>query len=94
MEECRSVLQILSLTKILFSTPIFRRGLGPYTLGTRDFFSRVMRSLVSRRPILLWSSAEDKSGKKPLAQSAYIYRARWTLTLSLICQSNWRSQDC
>ena len=23
---------------MLFSTPIFRRGLGLYTLGTRDFF--------------------------------------------------------
>ena len=42
--------------------------------------------------------AEDMSGeaarKKPLAQSALIYVARWTLTLSLICQSKPRSRDC
>ena len=39
--------------------------------------------------------AEDTSGKaarkKPLAQSALIYCIGWTLTLSLICQSNQRS---
>ena len=42
--------------------------------------------------------AEDMSGeaarKKLLAQSALIYVARWTLTLSLICQSKPRSRDC
>ena len=69
------------------------------TLGKRDFFSRVMRSFVGRRPTRLRPSAENTSGeaatKNPaLAQSTLIYRARWTLTLSLICQSYRRSQDC
>ena len=34
---------------------------GTSTLGTRDFFSRVTRSFVGRRPTLLRPSAEDKS---------------------------------
>ena len=51
----------------------------------REVFCRMRRggSVHERR------SRENK----PLAQSALIYRARWTLTLSLICQSNRRSRD-
>ena len=33
------------------------------TLGTRDFFSRVTRSFVGRRPTRLQPSAEDTSGE-------------------------------
>ena len=54
-----------------------------------EVFSRVRRDTSSaegRRDE--WRSRE----KKTLAQSALICRARWTLTLSLICQSNRRSQ--
>ena len=41
-----------------------------------EVFSRVRRG------------ASSGCQKKPLVQSVLIYHARWTLTLSLICQSN------
>ena len=57
----------------------------PFYAGYERFFCRIRRGgLVHER-----RSRENK----PLAQSALIYRARWTLTLSLICQSNRRSRD-
>ena len=59
------------------------------TLGTRGFFLTCDKELR-------WRQAEDTSGeatrKKPLAQSALVYRAGRTFTLPLICQSNQRSQ--
>ena len=55
------------------------------TLGTRGF-SRVVRALFGRRP----KTRAAKPREKPLAQSALIYCAEWTLTSSLICQSNRR----
>ena len=36
---------------------------GRDTLGTRDFFSRVTKSFVDRRPTRLRGSAEDTSGE-------------------------------
>ena len=63
-----------------------------------EVFSRVRGgAFAGCRPQADMSSADEgrrnerRSGeKKPLAQSALIYHARWTLTLSLICQSNRR----
>ena len=59
------------------------------TLGTRGIFSRATRSFRRVSAQADMSLAEGRE-KKPLAQSALIYHARWTLTLSLICQSNRR----
>ena len=53
------------------------------TLGTRGFYLRGERRHE-------WLSHP----KTLLVQSALIYHARWTLTFSLICQSNRRLQDC
>ena len=41
---------------------------------------------------LHWPHERWSHEKKPLVQSALIYHAGWTLTLSLICQSNKWSQ--
>ena len=77
------------------------------TLGARDFssaisgfcqvfvmiprgcFSRATRSFVGRSPTRHERRSHEK---KPFAQSAFIYCTGWTLTLSLICQSNRRLQ--
>ena len=50
------------------------------TLDTRGFFLALFGQGHERR----------SSKKKPLVQSALIYCAKWTLTSSLICQSNRR----
>ena len=65
--------------------------------GYQSFFARVRRGasaatgrhVFGRRP----KTRAAKPREKPRAQSALIYSAIWALTLSLICQSNRRSQD-
>ena len=63
-----------------------------------EIFSRLWRgaSSAAGRHVFGFGLRHERRSreKKPLAQSALIYRARWTLTLSLICQSDRRSQDC
>lgn len=70
---------------------LLKRNRSGYTLGN-DVFTRVRRgAFVGCWPEANMSLAEGwRSEKKPLAQSALIYCARWTLTLSLPCQSNRR----
>ena len=72
------------------------------TMGTRGFFLACGEELrfVACRPTRVRPKAEGRRHerrsreKKRLAHSALIYRASWTLTLSLICQLKPRSQDC
>ena len=76
--------------RIIYRLPFMKRSINShygyvYTYpGYQRFFSRATRSFVGRR------HERRSREKKPLAQSALIYRARRTLTLSLICQSNRR----
>ena len=57
----------------------------------RDSFCRPQADTGSAKG---WRYGRRSREKKPLAESALIYHARWTLILSLICQSNRRSRDC
>ena len=59
-----------------------------FSRATRSF-GGTGRHVFGRRP----KTRTAKPREKPRAQSALIYSAIWALTLSLICQSNRRSQD-
>ena len=79
----------LNYSQIPFKNNLFENTKRLYR-GYQSFFSRVRRgasAATGRRH-------ERRSREKnPRAQSALIYSAIWALTLSLICQSNRRSQD-
>ena len=65
-------------------------------IGALHSFFSGKRSFIGHRLTSLRPEAKETSGeaarKNTLAKRALIYRAGWTLTLSLICQSNRRSQ--
>ena len=77
------------LLSLHFYQVVFCKNQPLYYPGYQRFFLVCYEELC--RPEANLSAAEAVR-KKPLAQSALIYRAQWTLTLSLICQSNQPSQ--